>query len=66
VGVMPLPLKQIVRSWWIFQIKTTSNGLNSQYKAHLVAKGYSQIERVNYGKIFSPIVKFNAIQVILD
>jgi hypothetical protein len=66
MGVVPSPLKQIIRSWWIFQIKTNSNGSNSQYKVHLVAKGYSQIERVDYGEIFSPMVKFNFIQIILD
>ena len=32
-----------------------------KYKAQLVAKGYSQVEGIDFGEIFSPIVKLTSI-----
>ena len=37
-----------------------------KYKAWLVAKGYSQVEDIDYNDIFSPIVKFSSIHVLLS
>ena len=37
--------ENIVGSWWIFAIKSKSDGIH-EYRARFVAKGYSQI----YGK----------------
>jgi len=32
---------------------------------HLVAKGFSQIEGLDYDEIFSPVIRFELIQTIL-
>jgi hypothetical protein len=34
-------------------------------KAHLVAQGYSQIERLDFGEIFAPITHLEAIRILL-
>ncbi|CAM9449797.1 unnamed protein product, partial [Choristocarpus tenellus] len=36
-----------------------------RYKARLVARGFSQQERVDYFRTFSPVVGFEAIQIVL-
>ena len=42
---------------WVFKIKKKGDGSLDKYKAKLVAKGYDQIEGLNYNEIFSPVVK---------
>jgi hypothetical protein len=35
-----------------------------KYKAHLVAKGYSQVWGIDFGEIFSPVVKLTSIRFL--
>ena len=37
-----------------------------KYKSHLVAKGYSQVEGIDFGEIFSPIAKLTSIRFLLS
>ena len=37
----------------------------TRYIARLVAKGFSQVERVDYHDIFSPVVKHSSIRLLL-
>jgi hypothetical protein len=37
-----------------------------KYKAQLVAKGYSRVEGIDIGEIFSPISKLTSIRFILS
>ena len=37
-----------------------------KYKAHLVAKGYSQVKGIDFGEIFCPVAKLNSIIFLLS
>jgi hypothetical protein len=37
-----------------------------KYKSRLVAKGYSQVEGIDFGEIFSPVAKLTSIIFMLS
>jgi Reverse transcriptase (RNA-dependent DNA polymerase) len=45
---------------WVFNIKS-----DSRKKARLVAQGFSQVEGIDFNELFSPIVHFESVQLIL-
>lgn len=48
------------------QIKRNSHGSVAQYKASLVAKGFSQKPEVDFQDTFSPMVKSPTVWIILS
>jgi hypothetical protein len=46
---------------WIFKKKLNAEGKLEKYKGRLVEKGYSQVEGIDFGEIFSPIAKLTSI-----
>ncbi|KAL0413731.1 UNVERIFIED_CONTAM: hypothetical protein Sradi_1574800, partial [Sesamum radiatum] len=50
---------------WVFKTKLKDDGSLEQYKAHLVAKGYNQVEGIDYTKSFSPMAKAVTIHIFL-
>eukprot|EP00253_Pinus_taeda_P024280 PITA_24280 len=50
---------------WVFKKKTNEEGKVEKYKAHLVAKGYSQLLRNDFGDIFSLVAKVTSIRLLL-
>eukprot|EP00253_Pinus_taeda_P034462 PITA_34462 len=51
---------------WVFKKKTNSEGKVEKYKARLVAKVHSQVPRIDFGDIFSPITKVTSIRLLLS
>ena len=51
--------KTTVGCKWLFTIKHKSNGTVERYKAHLVAKGFTQTYGIDYQETFAPIAKLN-------
>jgi hypothetical protein len=45
---------------WVFNVK--SDGCK---KARLVAQGFSQVEGIDFNELFSPVVRFESVQLIL-
>ena len=45
---------------WVFDIKG-----DGHKKARLVAQGFSQVEGVDYNKLFSPVVQFRSVHLML-
>ena len=47
---------------WVFKKKTNAEGKVEKYKSWLVAKGYSQVPRIDFGDIFSPVANITSIR----
>jgi hypothetical protein len=45
----------VVTSKWIYKIKHVVDGSIKKYKARFVARGFSQVEGVDYDENFSPV-----------
>ena len=50
----------------MFKKKKNVEGKVEKYKAWLVAKGYSQVPGIDFGDIFSPVVKVTSIILLLS
>ena len=53
-----------VGSKWMFKKKLNATGKVEKYKAQLVEKGYSQVEGIDFGDIFSPVEKLTSIRFL--
>ncbi|KAL6346966.1 hypothetical protein AAG906_006026 [Vitis piasezkii] len=56
----------VVGCRWIFKTKLHANGSIERHKAHLVAKGFSQIHGLDFEDTFSPVVHPATIRIILS
>ncbi|GJV00277.1 retrotransposon protein, putative, ty1-copia subclass [Tanacetum coccineum] len=50
---------------WLFKKKTYMDGNVHTFKAHLVAKDFTQTYGVDYGETFSPVADIRAIRILL-
>jgi hypothetical protein len=60
------PGTNVVTGKWLFRHKLTSNGSLDRYKARWVLRGFTQCPGVDYDEIFSPVVKFATVRVVLS
>ena len=64
--LVPPPLDaNIVGSKWVLKVKRDANGNINQYKARLVAQGYSQEKGVDYDEVFSPVARNKSVRSLL-
>ena len=52
--IVPRPVgKSVVGSRWIYKVKQATDGSVEKYKARFVARGFSQIEGIDYEETFA-------------
>lgn len=64
--VLPDPTKNIVSCKWILRIKRNADRSVDRYKAHLVAKDFTQRKGIDFHATFSPIVKLTTVCIVLS
>jgi hypothetical protein len=57
--------KSVVTSKWIYKIKHVADGSVEKYKARFVARGFSQVEGIDYEETFAPVARYTSIRTII-
>jgi hypothetical protein len=52
--------RKAIKNRWVFNVKS-----DGRKRARLVAKGFSQIEGIDFDELFSPVVRYETTQLIL-
>lgn len=66
-ALMPLlSHKRPIGCKWVYKIELQPDGTVELYKTRLVAKGYSQIEGVDYRETFTPMAKLVTAHVLFS
>ncbi|GAA0151919.1 transmembrane signal receptor [Lithospermum erythrorhizon] len=58
--------KKSIGCRWIYKVKYKADDTIDKYKTRLVAKGYNQIEGIDYFEIFNPVIKTLIVRFLLD
>jgi len=59
--IVDLPKRRkAVKNRWVFNIKP-----NGRYRSRLVAKGFSQVEGIDFDELFSPVVRYKNVRLLL-
>ncbi len=61
--------RKIIKNKWVYRLKLIVDGSMDHYKSSLVAKGFTQKERVNFKETcfnLKLVVKFNSIRTIFS
>jgi hypothetical protein len=59
------PLGDYQGTKWVFRNKQDEHGVVTRNKAQLVAKGYSQVEGLNFGETYAPVARLESIHILL-
>jgi hypothetical protein len=55
----------VIDSKWVFKTKRDQRGEIEKYKARLVARGFKQLEGVDFDETFAPVMKYKSFRIIL-
>ena len=56
----------MIRTKWVFRNKQDQDGIVVRNKARLVAQGYTQVEGLDFGEIYAPVARLEAIRILLS
>eukprot|EP00253_Pinus_taeda_P032559 PITA_32559 len=65
--VVPRPEgKSMVTSRWLYKVKHAADGNIEKFKSRFVARGFSQVEGVDYEETFAPVARYTLIRSIIS
>ena len=50
---------------WLYKIKGAGDKAKPRFKDRLVARGFTQVQGVDFNEIFSPVVRHTSIRILL-
>ena len=59
------PEKKVIGTKWVLRVKTDSEGNIDKFKARVVAKGFRQMEGVDFDETFAPTVRFESVRALI-
>jgi hypothetical protein len=63
--LVPCPNQNVVGNKWVLCNTQNEHGVVTRNKARLVAKVYSQVEGLDFGKTYAPIARLESIRILL-
>ena len=57
--------KSSISCKWVYKIKTRSDGIVDRYKAYLIARVFTQEDRIDYEETFSPVASLSSIMTLI-
>jgi hypothetical protein len=58
--------KSVVTSRWLYKLKHAADGSIEKYKDRFVARGFSQVEGVDYDETFAPVARYTSIRAVIS
>jgi hypothetical protein len=63
--LVPRPNQNVLGTKWVFRNKQDEHGVVIRNKAQLVAKGYSQVEGLDFDETYAPVARLESIRILL-
>jgi hypothetical protein len=63
--LVPRPNQNVVGTKWVFRNKQDEYGVVTRNKARVVAKGYSQVEGLDFDETYAPVARLESIRILL-
>jgi len=57
--------QDVISCKWVFKVKRDARGKIIKYKARLVARGFQQVEGMNYEEAWAPVAKYTSLRILL-
>jgi hypothetical protein len=63
--LVPRPNQNVVDTKWVFRNKQDEHVVVTRNKARLIAKGYSQVEGLDFDETYAPVARLESIRILL-